>query len=80
VVHQQTGHAPAVPLHNIGAMLGRSAWQRRVLFTQSVPINSVTEAPDALDDYGFRNSSGSLATFAAIRRASSRVSNPGLLS
>jgi hypothetical protein len=75
MVHQQTGHTPAVPLHNIGAMLSRSARQRRVLFTQSVPIlatiNSVNEAAlDALNDYGLCKSSGSFAIFAAIRRAS----------
>ena len=30
-------------------------------------INSVNEAPEALNDYSFRKSSGSLAIFAAIR-------------
>jgi hypothetical protein len=56
-------------------MFGRSAWQRRELFTQSVPIfaaiYSLNEAPDALSDYALRTNSGSFATFAAIRRASS---------
>jgi hypothetical protein len=54
-------------------MLGRSAWQRWELFTQSVPIfaaiYSVNEAPDALSHYVLRTNSGSLA-IAAIRRAS----------
>ena len=53
-------------------MLGGSAWQRRVLFTQSVPIlaaiTSVNEAPEALNDYALCNSPGSLAIFTAIRR------------
>ena len=73
MVHQQTGHTPTVPLHNIG-MLGGS----RVLFTQSVPIlaaiNSVNEAPDALNDYALRSNSGSLAI---IRRSPSRVTCTG---
>ena len=55
-------------------MRGRSAWQRRALFTQSVPIlaaiNSVNEAPDALNDQGLPNSSGSLAMFTVILLAS----------
>jgi DTW domain-containing protein YfiP len=54
-------------------MLGRSAWKRRELFTQSVPIlaaiYSVNEAPDALSDYVLRTNSGSFATLTAIRRA-----------
>src|SRR5215472_4319553 len=58
-------------------MLGRRAWDWWKLWTQSVPviatINSVNEAPEALNDYSLRNNSGSLAIFAAIRRASSRV-------
>ena len=47
-----TGHTPAVPLHNIGAMLGRSPRERRVLFTQSVPLVTRTrfgnQTPEAL--------------------------------
>jgi hypothetical protein len=43
------------------------------LFAQSVPdlagSASANKAPKALNDYGFRNSSGSLAIFTAIRRA-----------
>jgi hypothetical protein len=54
-------------------MLGRRAWDWWQLWAKSVPvlaaINSVNEAPEALNDYGFPKSSGSLAIFAAIRRA-----------
>jgi hypothetical protein len=62
-------------------MLGRSAWQRWELFTQSVPIfaaiYSVNEAPDALSDYVLRTNSGSFATLTAISRAAwFLVSNP----
>ena len=53
-------------------MLGRPAREQQ-LWTQSVPgpatITSANKAPKALNDYGFPNSSGSLAIFAAIRRA-----------
>ena len=64
-------------VRNFRTMLGRRAWDWWKLWTQSVPviatINSVNEAPEALNDYSLRNNSGSLAIFAAIRRASSRV-------
>ena len=55
-------------------MLGNRTRGRRELFTQSVPFNTgdTDTTPEALNDYGFRSSSGSLAILAAIRRASSR--------
>jgi hypothetical protein len=62
-------------LRNVATMLGRRAWDCWQLWTKSVPvlaaINSVNEAPEALNDYGFRKSSGGFAIFTAIRRTSS---------
>jgi hypothetical protein len=64
-------------------MLGRRDRSWRGLWSQSnvparagtISVDQAPEAPFLLSDYGLRKSSGSLAIFAAVRRASSRMMN-----